>query len=392
LIARSAKILVAAILLILPFFPTSVFALTGGQQAFLDTGQASNVMADGDFLNVPAMSLDQVQAFLVSKNSYLATYTDNSAAGQGRSAAQIIYDAAHGKYQAAGTLNGIVVNESTGTVNPGVILTYLQKEQSLAETTAATWASNPDGLAWALTAAMGYNCYAGVSGDNNGNNCKDIYEGFALQVENGAWQLRYNYERAAGHSFSDYQVGQVFATSDGYQVTLSNRAISSVYRYTPYVFNSAYNVWNIFYNRYGMGTSGISGVNDTTGATLATYTPTVWLSGGKASNSKVYYGSAIISDVGAISWFLTISTNLGATDFSIVYKDADDNQIGSKVVHIERRKTADINGDSLVDSTDLSIFAANWGANNPPYRWADLSGDSVVNAVDLSIFAANWGH
>lgn len=221
-------------------------ACAGVQEDFIASGRQNNILSDQVFLDTRSMTIGEVQAFLTLKGSFLKDYVDNSVEGRGRSAAQIIWDAAQGKYEAGGTWNGIVINESTGSVSPKIILVYLQKEQSLV--TRSVWSD------WAMTASMGYYCYAGVTGDYNNNNVKDIYEGFTKQVENGAWQLRYNYEAAtkddswwnAHYGTSHYQVGQAFHTSDGYDVVLSNRATSSVYRYTPYVFWSAYNVVNIY--------------------------------------------------------------------------------------------------------------------------------------------------
>ena len=151
-------------------FPVRTFALTDAHVAFYNSGQANNVISNEYFLDRDVMTVQNIQDFLVANNSYLKDYTDTSDAGRGRSAAQIIWDAAHGRYEASGTLNGIVINETTGTVSPKVILIYLQKEQSLI--------SRAVYQEWAMTASMGYYCYAGVTGDNNGNNCKDIYEGY----------------------------------------------------------------------------------------------------------------------------------------------------------------------------------------------------------------------
>jgi len=228
-----ALIVTLAVLILL-----SQIAFAGVQEDFIASGRQNNILSDQVFLDTGSMTVAEVQAFLALKGSFLKDYVDNSVAGKGRSAAQIIWDAAQGKYEAGGTLNGIVINEATGSVSPKIILVYLQKEQGLL--TRSVWND------WAMIASMGYFCYPGVTGDANGNNVKDIYEGFTKQVENGAWQLRYNYQRAQGTGFSDYQVGQTFHTPDGYDVLLSNRATSSVYRYTPYVFWSAYNVANLY--------------------------------------------------------------------------------------------------------------------------------------------------
>ena len=189
----------------------------------------SLLISDGDFTNVNSMDTGAVQRFLQDRNSYLKDFSEG-----GRSAAQIIAEAARGHGDASGTFNGIVINSSTGTVSAGVILTTLQKEQSLVSATSPSQT--------AINAAMGYACP-----DSGG--CSSNYAGFTKQVENAAWQLRYNYERAQGHGFGDYQVGQSF-NYDGDSGTFSNRATASLYRYTPHVYNGNYNFWNLFYNTY----------------------------------------------------------------------------------------------------------------------------------------------
>ena len=48
---------------------------------------------------------------------------------------------------------------------------------------------------------------------------------------------------------------------------------------------------------------------------------------------------------------------------------------------------ADLNADGNVDSTDLAILLANWGASGP----ADFTGDGVVDSSDLAVLLAAWG-
>ncbi len=186
----------------------------------------SHLVDDSVFVSTDKMDVVAIQRFLELKGSFLASYAEN-----GRTAAQIIYGAAHGVGDASGDCNnttvcsGIDINSSTGTVSPEVILVTLQKEQSL-----ITMATQSDA---ALRAAMGYGCP-----DSGG--CNPAFAGFTKQVEHAAWQLRFNYERAQGHGFADYQVGQAFCTSDvnGSNCgTYDNRATAALYRYTPHVHN-----------------------------------------------------------------------------------------------------------------------------------------------------------
>ncbi|MCH2162247.1 MAG: hypothetical protein MK085_10285, partial [Phycisphaerales bacterium] len=49
---------------------------------------------------------------------------------------------------------------------------------------------------------------------------------------------------------------------------------------------------------------------------------------------------------------------------------------------------ADLNGDNVVDATDLGIFLAYWG---PKPHGGDFNNDGVANAADLGIMLAAWG-
>ena len=300
-------------------------ALNDSQNNFVNSVQLNVVMSNQDFIDTGSMTAQQIQDFLTTHGSYLQSYIDTSATGANRSAAQIIYDAAHGLYDAAvGTAHGVTISSSTGTINPKVIIVFLQKEEGLVDGVPP----NPD---LRVNIAMGYNCYTGVTGDNNGNNCRDSTEGFAMQVGWGAWQLRYNYEIAAkdsnwwGTYYSQpyYQVNASYTSGDGYSIVLTNQATASIYRYTPYVFYSAYNVWNIFYNSYSFGTS-----------------PGPYLPSSPPAQPP------------------------------------------------PPKKAGDINGDNNIDLLDLSILAAWWGTANVD---VDFNHDGVVDLLDLSTLASAWG-
>lgn len=377
------------------FFPVKVLALTDAHVAFHNSGQSSNVISNEYFLDTNSMTVQQIQGFLDANNSYIKSYVDGSEFGMGRSAAQIIWDAAHGKYQAGGTLNGIIINESTGTINPKLILVYLQKEQSL-----ISRATNND---WAMLASMGYFCYTNFGRDNptkdlDGNNCHDNYQGFTRQVENGAWQLRYNYHRAQETGFSDYQVGQNFNTSDGFTVNLSTRATSAVYRYTPYIYYSAYNVWNLFYNLYEFDQGGgvpapqePPAANDIAAISLKTYSGTYSYTGIKTSACQAYYNDVLIAGFDAYTWSISLNQEIGAGSYAVIFKDANGAEVNRKTFSITRHKTADIDGNGAVDITDLAIFAENWGKSSPSEPMADMDGNNVVDITDFAIFAENWG-
>ncbi len=353
----------------LSWWPSLTLAMSSG--GYVNSQQYDNLISDTDFLNINAMDAAAIQAFLSSKGSFLAGYSEG-----GRSAAQIIYDAAHGAGDASGTYNGIVINSSTGTVNPEAILVTLQKEQSLI--------TRSDNTAWAMTASMGYACYSGVKGDGNGNGCADAYEGFTKQVENGAWQLRYSYERANGRGL-DYQTGQTFTSSDGYTVTFMDAATASLYRYTPYVFNGNFNFYNNFIGWFGAHAD--TQANDTADFTLLTYTTSQTISGSKTSASTVNLDGSQIASAGSTTWTINLTgLAIGTNSHTINYSGG-----GTKHITITVQKSGDINGDGTINIQDLSILAGYWGQTNPEAPLADLNGDHIVNIQDLSILAGHWG-
>jgi hypothetical protein len=212
--------------------------------AFAKTHRAKVVKAglsDASFTDTNALTTTEIQNTLASNGSFLRNFREN-----GRSAAEIIQDAARGHGDASGTMNGIGINH---TVSPVVILATLQKEQSL-----ITMRDRNDN---SLRAAMGYACP-----DSGG--CNEKYNGFTKQVENGAWQLRYNYERAKGHGFRDYQVGQTVVI-DGVKTKITSRFQSSLLRYTPHSCSN----FTTYFNKWSKGTTVAAAASTAVDANLA---------------------------------------------------------------------------------------------------------------------------
>ncbi len=65
-------------------------------------------------------------------------------------------------------------------------------------------------------------------------------------------------------------------------------------------------------------------------------------------------------------------------------------QNGNHVLGMESLP-GDLNGDGAVNSGDLDIVRANWGAAVTPGTSGDANNDGVVNSGDLDIVRANWG-
>lgn len=363
-----------------------VRAVDTSSTAYLN-GKYYNALAnDNDFVAINSMSTGDIQNFLNSKGGFLKDYSEN-----GRSAAQIIYDAAHGHGEASGSLNGIDINTSTGTISPKVILVTLQKEQSLI--TITTLDQNR------LNKAMGYGCP-----DSGG--CNPTYQGFTNQVEWAAWQFRYNYEIAgqsaswwqSHYSAPYYYVGNTVSlgwAGTYYPVTFSNKATAALMRYTPHVGFGNYNFWQLGINWFGfsLGNGGGTPVGDDTDSiSSATYKTTIKVNGWKTTDVTAYFEGSKIADTGSTSWSVSFQPQLGSKDYYVSYRDSGGNEVTSKRISIDRHKPGDIDGNGRVDLLDLSQMSSAWGQTVKDDASTNLNPDSdnVVDLLDISIFASNW--
>ncbi len=401
---RRGVILLASFLLIFqtlqPWLITEAKAADTTKTTYLNEGHYNNLVSNSDFIDLNSMSVASIQSFLTTKGSYLAQApSDQLGEGaNGRSAAQIIWDAAHATYgDAQGTLNGITISASTGTISPRAILVTLNKEQGLI--------TNGSYNQRALDCAMGY---------EGGNGCqwmfdnKPQWKGFNHQVGWAAWQLRYNFEAAgkdaswwSSHYSSPYYVGYSRAHSDTstgtyYIVTYQNQATSALYRYTPYVANGNYNFWRWMIDWFGTNSGGgggtINAVDDTEAVSQATYRTSLHYVGTKDTTHRAYYNNQLIGDLGANSWALDISPATGSNNYYITYKDGGGAQVGQKQITIDRRKPGNVNGDGRVDLLDLSLMSDAWGLTVKDDASLNLNPqtDNVVDLLDLSIFANNF--
>lgn len=173
----------------------------------------SNMCSDAAFINSGTMNAQAIQNFLRSKGSFLQSYSQN-----GRSAAQIIYDSAR-----------------SNRINPVTILATIQKEEGLITGTYSR-SLNQTRVDW----AMGYGYTDSGIVNESGN------RGFTNQIDNGAWQLRRNYDYWAANG-SAWNVGKTMII-DGMAIRFANRCTSSLYRYTPHLgtnFTYYFNLWNV---------------------------------------------------------------------------------------------------------------------------------------------------
>lgn len=241
---RWAYFLISALVLSQFSFPKNPANTAKADSVF----NPNNLVSDSFYTATFTMSVSDIQAFLVKKGSVL-TKTDPSLLGDGnngRSAAQIIYDASRAtlvdfaRSAGYGPGNPLVVS-----LNPEVILATLQKEQSLVTDTSMVpgSANTQTALDW----AMGMGC-------PDGGGCNQTYKGFTTQVVYGTAQLYFNYLMAqiannSHNSCYDATKGGVWpwvgntVSIDSTSVTFSTASTAGLYCYTPHIYNGNYNFW-----------------------------------------------------------------------------------------------------------------------------------------------------
>jgi hypothetical protein len=262
------RILIAAAVT-LSSIPIAVFSPTPAQAAApLNPNQ---LIANSLFTAKDSMSVAEIQAFLVSKNSVLANLSPDQLGenANGRSAAQIIWDASRVSVSNYGCGEAFNYNLSaciaagslpsrpfTVSLSPKVILVTLQKEQSLITGGYTAGSSTTNN---ALRAAMGMACPDGAP-------CDSEYYGFANQVTLGSTALWLQYWRAGNSPYYSNtnpkrRVGDTInftatlpsvcgSDSRFNNVTIANAATASLYRYTTGC-NGHANFFILYQNWFG---------------------------------------------------------------------------------------------------------------------------------------------
>lgn len=204
-----------------------------------------NLIANSVFLNSNSMSKSDIQSFLVGRGAGIANMSfvlDCDLAGS--QAKQMYQSIGAPCGQSAPASDIIYFASQIYGINPKVILVTMQKEQSL------TTAANP--TSWQLNQAMGYGCpTSGGCGAST----------FFYQIDNGAWVLRFHFERARNnmnwwYTSNSWTCGtekayykpnlypsqnvNFYDQDNVYYRThfIANAATSSMYCYTPHAYNN----------------------------------------------------------------------------------------------------------------------------------------------------------
>lgn len=211
----------------------------------------SNILRDDIFTNKDAMSEGDIQNFLTSNNSCLATADPSSLGPTTSSAAKLINDAAKN------------ANGGQG-INPQVVLVTLQKEWSLVTMSCAQldalYGNYGGGPQVYLKRALGYNvpdvlgigdCLYSFSAQLNGNICNgDSYLGSP-----GSMRRSYSTNQVGPGGAAPFPQAfsiQEYSDKPG-NVTINpqTKATAVLFRYTPYAYYGNYNFYNTFNAWFG---------------------------------------------------------------------------------------------------------------------------------------------
>ena len=222
-VLATINLLLGGAFLLRPSLPADDSGVLGVQDS-IPIFSPGYVMSNQTFSSTRSFPTESsVQNYLDSVNSPLRDFRDG-----GQLASYWIWNSARGT---TSSRYGV-----TPQINPGVMMAFLEKEQSLISIQGYDLVNDPQNR---IRTAMGYGCPDFAL-------CDTQYFGLANQLNWAAFQLQYNFNRAGNASSSTpYKAGTTITTLDEYDVLLSNEATASVYNYTPHVYWGNYNLWKI---------------------------------------------------------------------------------------------------------------------------------------------------
>lgn len=203
----------------------------------------NNVLSDEEFNNYQTMDEKDIQTWLESHDSYLATY---SYMGDNPSPSQLSLDPDK-KYFKTRTAAEIIYNAAQESrINPQFLLTMMEKEMSLI--------TDDNIVENQLKYAMGYDCP-----DSGG--CDFRTSGFGKQVRAAAQQFRWFVDHINAYNWkpglpacADDPNPFLPCTSKGTVVTPANAITAAMYLYTPHVHGNS--LFATLWEKFGFATTG----------------------------------------------------------------------------------------------------------------------------------------
>lgn len=218
---NSKKLLILAVLVNFILSASPALAQIPAIDATVDPDFNPNIIiTDEELTNANAMSHEDIATFLKNKSSALANYEIiDPATGLNKTATELIFEASQ-NYQ----------------INPRVLLTLLQKEQSLIENSTPTQYNFDWATGYARCDACDQNDPAIIK-----------FKGLAKQIDSAAASFRYFLDNPPEVWLK--KPGLLYSI-DSIPVIPANRATALLYTYTPH-FRGNYNFWKIWQRWFG---------------------------------------------------------------------------------------------------------------------------------------------
>ena len=276
----------------------SLALLAGVAMVFIQSGTASaafnanRLIDDGIFNNVSSMSAAQIDTFLNARNSCIST-------NSGFSAPDPTGYSPSGGYQYGGNVSaGTIIAHAAQAyeLNPQVLITTLQKEQSLITSTTCSTNTIAKAVGYACPDSGGSYNYSGVNiYTRNGTTytsvsgiCvnSSVKVGFSQQLIRAAWLLKFGQQRSLGNMDWAIVKGN-WDNSDDLQSCYSGPVTEGYRKVCPSGATTYYD---------GLRTIDATTVHMDTGATAALYWYTPHLHGNQnfVSIFEGWFGSSIV--------------------------------------------------------------------------------------------------
>lgn len=126
-----------------------------------------------------------------------------------------------------------------------------------------------------------------------------------------------------------------------------------------------------------------------------TYQSVVLLTGTNTSGLTVYINNSTsgVTYPTSTSWQYSALLIQGTNTFSAYTQNNFGMKSNTVNLSINLHKLGDISGDNIVDLTDLSMFATDWGnTSSLNYSLSDMNADGLVDLTDFSILAKSYGN
>ena len=321
------------------------------------TFNPNNVVTDINFTAVDSLSQSAVQSFLAAQSGALGSYKALDHAGVRRSAAAIVWRAAH-----------------SWLVSPKVILVTLQKEQGLLSAPKPSAAT----LAWAM------GCGVPDSGSRQAT-----YEGFGKQVWYGAESLH--------NDGKGWHAGITKVCGDG-TVKAAGKASYALYCYTPWIGVSGGGnklFWTLYWQYFAnpLAVDVVAPKTSVAGAGAGWHDKALTLTFSAKDNAGGTGVAYTQYKIGAGAWTkaarVTVTapmTHANDGAHTVLFRSVDDT--GNK----EKAKSCTVKVDTTAPTTSVKGAGARWHdkAVTLTFSAVDQTGGSGVAATRCRLDAGSW--